>query len=70
MKKDYERKQERNNKYFFYQNRYTRFEKSRDRDHEIMNFNFLRFRMNQAFDEYNFSSNFQSNVYFSLLIFF
>ena len=69
MKKDYEREQERNDKYFFYQNRYTRFEGPRDRDRETMNSNFLQFRMNQA-DEYNFRSNFQSNVYSSLSMLF
>ena len=70
MKKDYEREQERNDKYFFYQNQYARFEELRDRNRETMNFNFLRFCMNQTFDEYNFRSNFQSNVYFLFLMFF
>ena len=70
MKKNYEREQKRNDKYFFYQNQFTRFEESRDRDREMMNLNFLRFCMNQAFNKYNFRSNFQSNVYSSLLMFF
>ena len=46
MKKDYEREQERNDKYPFYQNRYTRFEGPRGRDRGTMNPNFLRPRMN------------------------
>ena len=64
MKKDYKRKQERNDKYFFYQNQYTRFEKSRDRDREIINFNFLRFYINQIFDKYNFVQIFNRTLIF------
>ena len=70
MKKDHEREQEKNNKYFFYQSKYTRLEKLYTRDRENLNFNSLQSHINQAFDEYNFRSNFQSNIYFSFFILF
>ena len=63
-KKDHERYQEKNDKYFFYQSKYTRFEKPRHRDRETINFNLLQFYMNQTFDECNFRLNFQPNAYF------